>query len=180
MKRKPSLSKFAIGWIACFLFRLIPFRPPNLEPLMATIMPFSKRYGWAMSFAFGFFSIALFDLAEGRVGAWTWITGASYGAVGIGAYIFFKRRKSSAGNYLKYSTVATVLYDAATGLTVGPLFFGQSFTLALVGQIPFTIFHLLGNTAFALAFSPVLYKWVADGKEKEARIITERAAVKVP
>lgn len=179
MKSKPNLSKFTIGWTACFLFRLIPFRPPNFEPLMATIMPFSKRYGWAMSFAFGFFSIALFDLMVGRVGSWTWITGASYGAVGIGAYIFFKKRRSSVGNYLKYSTAATILYDAATGLTVGPLFFGQTFMSALVGQIPFTIFHLLGNTAFTLALSPVLFKWVEDGKEEKMRTMPERVVIKI-
>ena len=34
--------KFIIGWAAVFLARLLPFRPPNVEPVLATLMPFSK------------------------------------------------------------------------------------------------------------------------------------------
>ena len=28
-----------------FVIRLLPFRPANFEPMLATLMPFGKRYG---------------------------------------------------------------------------------------------------------------------------------------
>ena len=38
--------KYAIGFVVCFAIRLVPFRPPNVEPVMTATMPFSKRFGW--------------------------------------------------------------------------------------------------------------------------------------
>ena len=153
--------KFVIGWIVVFVIRLVPFRPPNIEGVLATTMPFGKRFGWFGGFLFGFFSIALFDTAVGKVGIWTFITAAAYGALGIGAHFYFRNRASKAGNYVVYAVIATLLYDATTGLSVGPLFFGQPFMEALIGQIPFTFWHLAGNVTFAALLSPALYRWVA-------------------
>ena len=159
------MLKFIIGWIVVFAIRLIPFRPPNVEPVMGTLMPFSKKYGVAGGFMFGFLSIALFDLATGAVGIWTLITGVSYGLLGVGAGFFFKNRESSVLNYVKYAIVGTIAYDAATGLTIGPIFYSQPFMDALTGQISFTLLHLLGNIVIAAGVSPLLYRWVvANGK----------------
>ncbi|MBI2024147.1 hypothetical protein HYT00_02050 [Candidatus Giovannonibacteria bacterium] len=152
--------KFVLGWIISFLVRLIPSRPPNFEPVLSIQMPFSKAYGYLPAFFFAFFNIALYDAVTMRVGVWTWITALIYGLLGIWGYMFFKKRESTAGNYLKFSIMATLAYDALTGLSIGPLFFNQTFTEALIGQIPFTIFHLLGNGALALLVSPLVYRLV--------------------
>ena len=31
--------KYAIGFVVCFAIRLVPFRPPNVEPVMTATMP---------------------------------------------------------------------------------------------------------------------------------------------
>lgn len=159
--------KFLLGWVAVFLFRLIPFRPPNVEPMLATIMPFSKRYGIVGSFLFGFLGIVLFDAVTSGWGIWTAVTAIAYGFLGLGARLFFKNRDASVGNFLKFGIVGTILYDAATGLTIGPLFEGQSFMLALTGQIPFTLMHLAGTIVFAIFLSPAIYRLVVQNETFE-------------
>ena len=162
-----GIIKYAIGWIIILLSRLIPFRPPNVEPLMATIMPFSKRYGWLGSFILGLSSIVIFDIVTVRVGMWTLITGVAYGLVAVGASVFFRNRRANWKNYAQYSIIGTIAYDALTGLTIGPLLFGQTFMSAFIGQIPFTFWHLGGNIAFAAILSPLIYDWVIDNKNLE-------------
>ncbi len=159
--------KFAIGWVGVFLFRLIPFRPPNVEPMLATIMPFSKRYGLAGSFLFGFLGIVLFDAVTSGWGVWTAVTALAYGLLGGAARLFFKNREASVVNFLRFGIVGTILYDAATGLTIGPIFEGQPFAVALAGQIPFTALHLLGTIVFAVTVSPALYRWVIKNEALE-------------
>jgi hypothetical protein len=159
--------KYTIAFLSVFLFRLIPFRAPNMEPIMATIMPLGKSYGKIMAFTFGFISIVLFDLVTSRIGIWTLVTAFSYGVLGVGASYYFKNR-SGWKNYAMYAVIATIVYDAVTGLTIGPLFFHQSFLVSLVGQIPFTLLHLLGNVSFAIVLSPVIERWLIKKEEKVA------------
>lgn len=160
--------KFVLGFIVCLLVRLIPFRPPNIEPIMATVMPFSRAYGKGAGFLFAFTSMVLFDLIVGKVGIWTLITAVAYGLVGLCAAVYFKNKKNTAWNYAKFAIISTILFDAATGFTVGPLFFGQPFIAAVIGQIPFTAMHLLGNISFALVLSPALYAFVIQNKKFES------------
>ncbi len=155
--------KFALGWAAVFLFRLIPFRPPNFEPMLATVMPFSKRYGLLGSFSFGFFGIVLFDAVTSGWGSWTAVTAVCYGLLGIGAHLFFKNRDASVGNFLTFGIPATVAYDAVT-MMIGPVFGNQPLALALSGQIPFTLMHLLGTVVFSVLLSPVIYHWVVQNE----------------
>ncbi|MBI2613111.1 ECF transporter S component [Candidatus Kaiserbacteria bacterium] len=158
--------KFIIGWTAVFLFRLIPFRPPNFEPMLATVMPFSKRYGLAGSFLFGFLGIVLYDAVTSGWGSWTWVTAVCYGLLGVGAHYFFKNRAASVKNFLVFGVPATVAYDAVTML-IGPVFNNQSLAAALLGQIPFTLMHVLGTIVFATLLSPALYRWVIQNESLE-------------
>jgi len=158
--------KFIIGWTAVFLFRLIPFRPPNFEPMLATVMPFSKRYGLAGSFLFGFLGIVLYDAVTSGWGSWTAVTAVSYGLLGVGAHLFFKNRDASVKNFLLFGIPGTVLYDAVTML-IGPMFTHQSFSVALMGQIPFTLMHVLGTVVFSVLLAPALYRWVIQNERFE-------------
>ncbi|MEI7688814.1 MAG: ECF transporter S component [Candidatus Nomurabacteria bacterium] len=160
--------KYIIAFLSVFLFRLMPFRAPNIEPVMAVIMPFGKVYGAFMAFIFGFLSIVLFDSVTSGFGIWTLITALAYGTLGLGANLYFKKR-SGWKNYAAYAFVATILYDAVTGLTIGPLFFHQSFMISLLGQIPFTVLHLLGNVSFAIVLSPMIERWAM----KSESMVTE-------
>lgn len=151
--------KFVIGWTAVFLFRLIPWRPPNFEPMLATVMPFSKRYGLLGSFAFGFFGIVLFDAITSGWGAWTAVTALCYGALGVAAHLFFRHRPASVRNFLVFGIPGTICYDAIT-MFIGPVFDRQPLALALAGQVPFTLMHLSGVITFSVLLSPALYRWV--------------------
>ncbi len=165
--------KYLLGFGLVFFIRLLPFRPPNVEPVLATAMPFAKRFGALGGFLFAFLSIVLFDGVTSGWGIWTLITACTYGVIGAAAYFYFKSRESKARNYVVFSVVATLFYDAVTGLTIGPLLWGQPFMVALVGQIPFTLYHLAGNVAFAAVVSPLLYRWVA-ANERLARSFPSR------
>jgi len=171
---KTGWLKLLIGFVAVFLVRLLPMRPANFEPMLATLMPFSTRFGFLTSFLFGFLGIALFDLVTSGIGMWTVVTGFMYGALGVGAHLYFAKRKASTKNFLAFGIVGTLVYDAVTGLTVGPLFFGQPFVVALIGQIPFTLMHLLGTVVFTLALSPVLYRWVVKNDTLEVPVLAHR------
>jgi uncharacterized membrane protein len=166
--------KYTIAFLGVLLIRLIPFRTPNIEPIMAVIMPFGKAFGGTMAFIFGFLSIALFDSITSGFGIWTLVTALAYGFLGLGSWYFFKNRPGWK-NYALYAVIATIFYDAITGLTIGPLFFHQSFTVSLVGQIPFTFLHLLGNVSFAIVLSPVIEKWLV--KEEKKVVSLERVVL---
>jgi len=169
---KKNWLKFIFGFIACLLIRLLPFRPPNIEPILATGMPFSKAYGAIPGFLFAFLSIVLYDLVTETLGVWTLLTAGTYGALGFFAFFYFKKYQANALGYASFAVIGTLFFDAVTGLSIGPLFFGQSFMEALVGQVPFTLWHLLGNVSFALILSPAIYNFVIENKKLETNFLT--------
>lgn len=164
---KKNWLKFVLGFTLCFLVRIIPFRPPNIEPILAMEMPFSRAYGPYTGFLFAFFSIVLFDLITQKFGMWTLLTAVTYGMLGIWATFYFKRKEGGPLDYARFAIIGTLFFDAVTGLSLGPLFFGQSFAEAFFGQIPFTLWHLLGNVSFALVLSPALYRFVLENEKLE-------------
>ncbi len=168
---KNNWFKYILGFIVCLLIRLIPFRPPNIEPILATQMPFSKKYGWIAGFTFAFLSIVLYDIITAKVGMWTFITAFAYGILGLWASFYFKNRKNNSWNYAKFAVLGTLVFDIVTGLSIGPLFFNQSFTEAFIGQVPFTALHLLGNVSFAIILSPLIYRFIIENKKLETSFL---------
>lgn len=156
--------KYGIIFLGVLFVRLIPFRAPNVEPILSAVMPLTKRYGALEGFVFAVLSIVVYDALTAGFGIWTLITAAAYGAVAIGAHYFFLVRTPTRGNFVAYSVVGVLFYDAVTGLTVGPLSYGQSFAVALAGQVPFTVLHLLGAVLFAAVASPLLYRWLQESE----------------
>lgn len=163
--------KALIGWLICLVWRLLPGRAPNLEPILALQMPYAKRYGGLAAFVFGFLSILMYDILTAKVGVWTWITAFVYALLGPLASWYFATKKASSWNFIRFSVLATIFYDAATGLTIGPMFNNQPFIGALIGQIPFSILHLMGNVVLAAVLSPLVYKWIALEKEVSREVI---------
>jgi hypothetical protein len=164
---KKNYFKFSISLILCLLVRLIPFRAPNVEPILAITMPIGRAYGAFMGFSFAVLSILLYDVITHTLGLQTIFTVLAYGMLGLGSALYFQKHQEDKWGYVKFSIFGTLFYDALTGLTVGPIFFHQSFMNSLVGQIPFTAFHLIGNVAFAIVLSPAIYNFLIRKKKRE-------------
>ncbi len=167
-KTDKNYFKFMAGIFLCLVVRLIPLRAPNIEPILATAMPFSKHYGAFAGFSFAVLSILLYDILTATLGIHTFFTVGAYGAIGLYSAVYFKKRTASAWNFVRFAVVSTIFFDAVTGLTLGPIFFEQSFLVALVGQIPFTLLHLIGNVAFAAVLSPAIYKFLVRKRKRES------------
>lgn len=162
-----SLLRAVIGWIVVLLFRLIPNRIPNVEGIMGTLMPVSKKFNYLGSFIYGFGSIILYDLITQTGGLWTLFTAPTYGLIGIWSAFYFKRKQASRGQFVLFSIYGTLFYDIVTGVFGGPLLFGQPFMIALIGQIPFTLYHLAGNITIAALISPIFLKYVVENPRFE-------------
>lgn len=145
----------SIGWILCFIVRLFPWRPPNIEPVLASTIAIASTYGRASSFFFPASIMVMFDLLLGEIGLWTIETAVVYGIVGLLASMFFGGKKRSVMQAVIFSIVATLFYDSVTA-AIGPLEFGMSWKEAYIGQIPFTVNHVIGNIVFCLTLTPLL------------------------
>src|SRR3989344_6863703 len=152
-----KIVKFSLLLISCLFFRLLPFRVPNIEPITAALMPLSGAYGKFAGIIFATLSVVLFDSLTGTLGVHTFFTAGAFVALAIGAEMYFRGKIGTVSEYVHFAIVGTLFFDAATGLLVGPIFYGQSFGVALSGQIPFTALHLVGNIAFAATLSPVIH-----------------------
>lgn len=159
--------KSSVALVLCLVARLIPLRAPNIEPIFAVMMPFSKAYGAFVAFSFTILSILIYDISTGTLGVQTFFTAGAYGIISLWSASYFKNNKENKWNYVHFAIFGTLLYDALTGLTVGPIFFHQSFLGSLVGQIPFTALHLFGNITFALVLSPAVYNFLIKKPDKK-------------
>lgn len=156
-------------------FRLLPVRPPNVEPILGTIMPLSKKYGILSAVMFSVVSIVLYDALTAGIGGYTWTTALTYALLSIGSGLYFMNRQTNIKNFVGVSVVGIIFYDIMTGIVLGPLFTGGNVYMALVGQIPFTALHLMGGVVFAIVLSPILSKWF----ETESVKVPELSKVKV-
>lgn len=118
---------------------------------------FRQRYAFlAGALAYSLVDIvpALFG-AQGTIGLWT-LTGAiSWGVV---AWLFARQKPDgSPFNFAKLGIAGTLAFDTLTGPIASTFVWGMPFQDALVGQIPFTLKHLLGIGAISLIAAPLLF-----------------------
>lgn len=174
-------TTLALTWIGIFAFRffLLPLRAPNVEPLMAALMPIGKRAGAVVGFFFVVSSIALYDAVTVGWGSWTLAAAGAYGLVALLAALYFRFAPSTRVHFVGFGVVATLAYDALTGLTVGPIVFHQSFMAAVVGQIPFTLMHLAGTILFALVLSPIIDRALTADAQTHASYVIQDAFKKL-
>lgn len=165
--------KYMLGLAIALFLRIIP-HPPNVEPIMSTMMPFAKRWGWIASVTFTVVVMLLFDLLTGTLGVWSLVTIPTYALIAAVAGWYFKNRDSKIRHYVLFSIVGTIIYDAVTGIGTGMLFFGQSFMSTFLGQIPFTLYHLAGNVVLGAVVSPLLFRWIMDNPQLETQRVVQR------
>ncbi len=157
LKQLQNSLKFATGIAFTVLARFIP-HPPNFEPILATTMPFAKRFGKTAGFLFAFATLAAIDLISGKLGLWTIYTAVTYGVVGWLAAVYLQRvSRVGRRHFVGFAVFGTLFYDAVTAFFFG-LEFHQTLAQTVVGQIPFTLTHLLGSVTLAALVSPLLYK----------------------
>ena len=162
--------KFIAGFIGTLVFRLLtPFMGMgNISPLMATELAGGKAYGpWAAGL-YGALSMALLDVTMGKVGSWTVVTSLTYGVVGVWGAFFFRRRNASALNFVIAGVLGALFFDLITGVLMGPLLFGQPWMEAIIGQIPFTLRHVLGNAFFGAVLAPWFYRAIMNNPKWES------------
>ena len=105
--------------------------------------------------------MASFDFITNSVGSWTVVTSITYGAIGIFFYYFLKDRKNTRiKTYLGCGILGVLVFDFITGVLASPFLFGITFEAAFIGQIPFTIIHLITTSAFIIVITPLLDKQV--------------------
>ncbi len=133
-----------------------------LAVLSILLLPFFRgRYAF-LAGALGYSLVdiipALFG-ATGTIGLWT-LTGAiTWGIVG---YLFARQKPNgSPMTFAKLGLGGTILFDAVTGVILSPLLWGMSWQDALIGQIPFTIKHLLGIGAISIILAPLLFSSIS-------------------
>jgi hypothetical protein len=178
LKKTKNAVKYFIGFVVVILLRLIP-HPPNVEPITSTIMPFGKKWGLFAGAFFGATSIILFDLVhptEGyaRIGVWTWVTAGMFALMGIASGIYLKNKPNKIRHYVGFSIIATLVYDFITGPVMSTFVWKMTFTKAFIGQIPFTINHLIGNVVLATIVSPLIYNWVIENRNLETETFVNK------
>ncbi len=177
-ENKKNWLKYAVLFVASFFVRLLPFRAPNVEPILALGMPISKKFGALASFSFAFFSIILYDITTGTLGVWSFWTSITYGVLCLGSTLYFKDKEPNRVDFIKFAIFGTLFYDIITGFAIGPIVFKQSFTEAMIGQIPFTLWHLAGNIAFAALLSPIIYQSLVRKRQTESSLLIKNLQLK--
>lgn len=166
-----GLAKFALAGFITLLFRLVTplLGMPNVAPLMATQLAGARAYGPWVAGLYGFLGMILLDACTGALGPWTIATSICYAIVGVAGGYYLKDRPITVRHYVGVSVVGTLFFDLVTGVLLAPIH-GTPLGVAALGQIPFTLWHLAGNSFFAL-FAPWFFRSVIGNCSLELRLI---------
>ena len=123
-----------------------------------------------------------FDLITGFIGMWTLLTAATYGCLGLLFYFMYKRmKKVDLKRYVGSGILGVLIFDFVTGVLGAPIMFGMTMEMALIGQLPFTLLHLLTVTGYIIIITPLLDKHILNNKNLDdtkvlARLFSFRLA----
>ena len=152
--------------------------PANCEPLFGLQLLLAHFLATPLVTLWSGLNLVLYDLFTQQMGPWTAVTASAYGLVSWLASKFMQRpvngpmlasanaaaqyqqrvsatQRRPLRHYLLFTLIATVLYDLITA-SMGPLWWQQSWSAMLWGQIPFTVYHLLSNFASAVSVYALL------------------------
>lgn len=174
-----KIAKAVLAGVLCNIYRLIRIIPNN-DPIMGAMLPFSRQNPW-VSGAFAALTMASFDLLTGSLGIWTIVTSLTYGFLGVAfgfAYKGMKNKKPNLLTYLASGAIGVLFFDFITGPIASGFFFGMPFWQALVGQVPFTILHLLSVSFFILLLTPLIDRTIVENESLEDRKVLEALSFK--
>lgn len=144
------VATYGIGITSSMSFILV-----TLNIYTPLISVFKNRFSRAQTMMFVVLSILAFDIITAQLSYFSLANACIYGLVEL-VCVHYLSKRYSLMNVLTHTVCSILLFDAVTGLGVGPFLFQQSFVEALVGQIPFTTQSLLKN----LVFTGALYTGV--------------------
>lgn len=154
-------GKYLISLIFCNFYRLLRIFPNN-DPIMGFTLPLACRGKWWHALFFPIIAMVSFDIITMKVGVWTAGTALVYGSIGLLFYKYFRKKKIvSLKTYAGSSIIGVLIFDFLTGPVMSSFMFGIPFSVAFIGQIPFTAFHLASATTFTILLAPVLDPQIA-------------------
>lgn len=166
--------KYVLGILFCNALRFLRFIPNN-DPIMACMLPFSRHGKWWQGALFALLTMVSFDFITMKVGMWTAVTALTYAGLGIMFHFAYKRiGKVKLKHYIGSGVIGVLIFDFVTGILFGPAMFGMSFAQALIGQIPFTIMHLLTATFFIILLAPLLDRAIVGNPSLEDSAVLNR------
>ena len=117
---------------------------------------------------FAFVTMVSFDVITGWLGIWTLVTATTYAGLSILFYFAFQKlKKVKLRHYLLSGVWGVLIFDFITGPIMSSMLWNMSFEMSLLGQIPFTIFHLATVTGFVLVLTPLLDRIVIENPSLE-------------
>lgn len=157
-----KLVKYLLSMLFCNAYRLLRIIPNN-DPIMGFMLPFSRQDKWWQGSLFALITMISFDVITMRLGLWTITTALTYASLGLLFHLIYKKvGKVKLKHYLGSGVLGVLIFDFVTGVVFGPAMFGMSFLQALIGQIPFTLMHLITVSAFILIVTPVLDRAIVN------------------
>ena len=148
--------KYLASLFFCNIYRLLKIFPNN-DPIMGCALPFARRDKWWQAVLFPVITMISFDFITMKIGVWTFGTAAAYGFIGLLFYAYFKRKKKvGLKTYAKSSLAGILIFDFLTGPIMSSYVFAIPFSVAFLGQIPFTAMHLVSGVTLTMIIAPVL------------------------
>jgi uncharacterized membrane protein len=141
--------------------------PPNVKPVAFLCLTGGIIGGPVTGFLVGAMTMFISDIYFGA-GYWTFINSASMGFIGLLAGLLWNRRTNvGRAELVVGSFLLTAIYDVATSLILGPLTFGYSWWIAILGLYapfltgyavvyPFGFVHELTTAILMAAMGPTL------------------------
>lgn len=149
-----KIKVFLTSLLFTIIFRLIRFFPNN-DPIMGFMLP-QARTSIIKPMIFTFSAMFIFDFLTSGIGMWTWVTAITYAIIALLISFFFKKiKKAKISQYFGASVIGILIFDIITGPLMSTFLFGQSIWLVTLGQIPFTIYHLVSGVTYVIILAPV-------------------------
>lgn len=140
-----TILKSVLMSCVCLMMQILLLPFANFEPISTMHMTIGSHCGIFASSIFLALSIFSFNWLNGILGCWTIAAIAMHLVAQRLTILLMHKPNNKFSAYVSNIILYTIIFDALTGLTVGPLFYNQPFLQAVLGQIPFTAKHILGN-----------------------------------
>jgi len=169
-----AIVKYALSILFCNAYRFLRIIPNN-DPIMGCMLPFSRKDKWWQGALFAFLTMVSFDFITMKIGIWTAVTASTYACLGLLFYLIYKKlKKVKLKHYLGSGIAGVLIFDFVTGPIMSSWLFGIGFAAAFIGQIPFTIMHLLTVSGFILILTPLLDRAVVSNPALEDSAVLNR------